>query len=127
MTTPPSAIEHWGEPEKPRPPGDIEKAVEADLADLGSVTGPGKRTLMAMARKLARVIDARGEDEPASQTAKAIETLRITMAQIVVKENNDPALIRDLLAGLQQPGTGGSKVPPAIRYPPKPGPADPGR
>src|SRR4051812_26162026 len=105
----------------------MEKAVEADIADLGELTGPGKRTLAAMARKLAWVIDARGEDELPSQTAKAIDTLRITMERLVAKETNAPELVKPLLAGLQPPGHGGSAVSPTLRSPPKSGPSDAGR
>lgn len=101
-----------------REPGPIATALEVDLsgADL-SVRGRG--TLAAMARKLARVIDARGEDEPASQTAKAIETLRITMDKILTRETDDPDTKRRLEELLSTPGDGGSSVPPALRYPPK--------
>jgi hypothetical protein len=104
---------------KPRGPGPIELALEDDLgrADLD---GAGRKTLAAMARKLARVIDARGEDEPASQTAKAIETLRITLDKILSRETDDPDVKRRLEALLQTPSDGGSSVPPALRYPPKP-------
>ncbi len=101
-----------------REPGPIETALETDLAgaDMGV---RGRATLAAMARKLARVIDARGEDEPASQTAKAIETLRITMDKILAKETNDPDVKRRLEEILSTPGDGGSAVPPALRYPPE--------
>jgi hypothetical protein len=98
--------------------GPIEKALEDDLtrADL---TAAGKGTLAAMARKLARVIDARGEDEPASQTAKAIETLRITLDKIMAKETDDPDTKRRLEEILQSPDSGGSSVSPPLRYPPE--------
>ena len=97
--------------------GPVELGVEADLE--GVELGRGKYALAAAVRKLARVIDARGEDEPASQTAKAIETLRITMNQIHSKDSHDPQLVQQLLAGLQTPNSGGSPVPPALRYPPQ--------
>ncbi len=101
-----------------REPGPIETALEDDLS-AADLSGAGRKTMAAMARKLARVIDARGEDEPASQTAKAIETLRITMDKILAKETNDPDVKRRLEEILSTPGDGGSAVPPALRYPPE--------
>lgn len=101
-----------------RTPGPIESALEQDLAR-ADLSAAGKPTLAAMARKLARVIDRRGEDEPASQTAKAVETLRITMDKILARETDDPDTKRRLEEILQTPSDGGSSVPPALRYPPE--------
>lgn len=115
------------EPEpKPREIGPVETAVEQDLAGMTDRLKPGRYALAALARKLARVIDARGDEEPASQTAKAVDTLRITMNQIAAGEEVDANVQDQLSEWLSRPSAGGSAVSAEVRYPKVTGPADPG-
>lgn len=104
----------------PREPGPIEVAVKADLAALAERVRPGKLALAAMALKLARVLDTRGDEEPASQTAKAVDTLRITMNQLTAGEDHDPEEQQRISDFLGTPSAGGSSVSAPIRYPAKP-------
>lgn len=112
-------------PAEVREPGAVEAAVEADLKDLGRLRA-GQAYLAASARKLARVIDARGDDEAASTLAKAVDTLRAVMNQLMAKESSDPNDLRNLRDFLSTPTDGGSSVSPPLRYPKVPGPADHG-
>ena len=125
---PPSAIENWGKTdEKPREVGPIEQAVEGDLALMGQLTRPGQATLAAMARKLARALDARGDEESPSQTAKAIETLRTTMAQITTREAHNPDDADSLGKILGTPDVGGLAGAAPVRNTTQPGEANPRR
>lgn len=101
----------------PYVPGPIEESVNADLAGADEKIKAGKRALAALARKLARVIDKRGDDEPASQTAKAVDTLRILMNQIMSGEDANPDEQNQLAHILGSPSAGGSAVSAEIRYP----------
>ena len=128
MTTPQPAHDIWGrEPEPSREPGPIEKAVLKDLAMLGEPTRPGQATLVALAVKLARVLDVRGDEEAPSQTAKAIDTLRITMGKLTEVESGDADTQAKLGALLSTPAYGGSEVSATLRYPPQPGKTHPRR
>jgi hypothetical protein len=116
---PQSAIEHWADPPEPPPErvvGPVEAAVEADLEALGRLR-TGQAYLAASARKLARVIDSRGDDEAASTLAKAVDTLRAVMNQLMAKESSDPNDLRDIRTSLSTPSAGGSSVSPPLRYP----------
>jgi|tagenome__1003787_1003787.scaffolds.fasta_scaffold20933890_2 hypothetical protein len=109
----------------PKPkPGPIEEAVAADITSLGELTRIGQGTLAALALKLARVLDVRGDEEPASQTAKAVDTLRITMGKLTEVDSSDPDTQAKLAALLSSPNYGGSAVSAEVRYPQKPGAAD---
>lgn len=111
--TPPAA-----DPPLPREPGPIEKSVAADVASLGeAVNRAGKRSLAAMAIKLARVLDTRGDEEPASQTAKAVDTLRILLGQLMQGDTHDPDAQRSVAEILGTPTAGGSSVSAPVRYP----------
>jgi hypothetical protein len=101
----------------PREVGPIELAVESDLAGMADKVKPGRYALAALARKLARVIDARGDEEPASQTARAVDTLRITMNQITAGEEVDADVKQQLERLLGTPSAGGSTVSAEVRYP----------
>jgi hypothetical protein len=105
-------------------PGPIEQAVAADIERLGELTRIGQGTLAALALKLARVLDVRGDEEPASQTAKAVDTLRITMSKLTEEDTSDPGIQDKLGALLSSPDYGGSPVSATLRYPKKPGTAD---
>lgn len=105
--------------------GPVETAVEADLGDLGMLR-TGQAYLAASARKLARVIDARGDDEAASTLAKAVDTLRAVMNQLMARESSDPNELRDLGVILSTPSGGGSSMSPPLRYPKVPKPANAG-
>lgn len=110
----------WIQEPQAREVGPVEKAVEDDLAALAERIRPGKFALAALARKLARVIDARGDEEPASQTAKAVDTLRITLNQIMTGEDansHDRELLAELLS---TPSSGGAPVSAEVRYPKDP-------
>ena len=123
-TTPSSAIDNWGkESEAPREPGPVEQGVEADIAAMGRIP-QGRITLAAMARKLARTIDARGDDEAASALAKAVDTLRQVMNQLMAREVSDPNAYNALEEALGRPDAGSSSVSPPLRYPPDAGPAN---
>lgn len=113
MTDPPEKVE-------PRKPGPIELAFERDLNGMASRVKAGKYALVEAARKLARVLDARGDEEPASQTAKAVDTLRITMNQIATGETEDANVQAQLAIALGTPGAGGSAVSAEVRYPKEP-------
>jgi hypothetical protein len=110
----------------PYVPGPIEESVNADLAGADDRIQAGKRALAALARKLARVIDKRGDDEPASQTAKAVDTLRILMNQIMSGEDANPDEQEQLSRLLGSPSAGGSSMSAEIRYPKEPRPDDVG-
>jgi hypothetical protein len=107
--------------------GPIEKAVAADIAALGKLTRVGQGTLAALALKLARVLDVRGDEEPASQTAKAVDTLRITMGKLTEVDDRDPDAQDKLSALLSSPDYGGSEVSATVRYPQESGKANPRR
>jgi hypothetical protein len=111
---------------KPRESGPIERAIEQDLAGMGDRVRPGRLALAEAARKLARVLDARGDEEPASQTAKAVDTLRITMNQIASGEGVDANVQDELAAWLSSPESGRPPVSAEIRYPKEPRAADVG-
>lgn len=112
---------------RPRTVGPIETSVTADVESLGVVaTQAGRRTLAAMALKLARSLDVRGDEESPSQTAKAVDTLRITMSQLMRGDDHDPDLQRRLADILGMPTAGGSAVSAEVRYPKKPRPDDVG-
>jgi hypothetical protein len=111
----------------PHEPGSIEQAVLADLKTLGELKRVGQPTLAALATKLARVLDARDDDEPASQTAKAVDTLRITMGKLTEADTHDPGIQKQIAALLSSPDYGGSEVSAQMGYPQKPGPANAGR
>jgi len=107
--------------------GPIETAVRAEIDRLAErASRPGKLVLAAMAVKLSRVLDVRGDDEPASQTAKAVDTLRITMGQLLQGDRHDPDEQRKLEHILGSPSSGGSPVSAEVRYPKKPRADDPG-
>jgi len=105
-----------------RETGEVERSVEADLKALGTLP-PGRTTLAAMARKLARTIDARGDDEAASALAKAVDTLRQVMNQLMAREVTDPNALGQLGAILGTPDDGSPAMSPALRYPEEPLPA----
>lgn len=108
---------------EPVEPGDVERGVLADLAAMGTVP-TGRAYLRASALKLARTIDARGDDEAASALAKAVDTLRQTMNQLMAKEVSAPDARGSLERLLSDPDAGSPSVSPALRYPPEPGKAD---
>jgi hypothetical protein len=101
-------------------PGPVELAVESDLAGSADKVKPGKLALAQLARKLARVIDRRGDEESASQTAKAVDTLRILMNQIMSGEDANPDEQSQLARILGSPSAGGAAVSAEIRYPKEP-------
>lgn len=109
--------------EEPRGPGEVEQAVEADLKGLGQLR-TGQAFLASSARKLARAIDARGDDEAPSALAKAVDSLFKVMNALLTKESNDGEDLRQLGQLFGTPDLGSSAVPPPLRYPPKPGPAN---
>jgi hypothetical protein len=100
--------------------GPIEKSVEEDLAAVADKVRPGKLALAALARKLARVIDKRGDEESASQTAKAVDTLRILINQIMSGEDANQDEQARLETILGTPSAGGSAVSAEVRYPKEP-------
>jgi hypothetical protein len=102
--------------------GPVEAAVEEDLAGLNLRSG--QATLAAMARKLARTIDARGDDEAASALAKAVDTLRQVLNQLMAKEVNSPDDARRLEQLLGAVDFGSSALSPPLRYPPDTGKAN---
>jgi hypothetical protein len=102
--------------------GPVEQAIETDLA--GLKLGTGKVFLAASARKLARAIDARGDDEAPSSLAKAVDSLFKVMAALMAKESSDPDDLRQLAAIFGSPDAGSPAVSPALRYPASPGQAD---
>jgi hypothetical protein len=105
-----------GEP-KPYEPGPVELAVEADLVGAADKVKPGRLALAQLARKLSRVIDRRGDEESASQTAKAVDTLRILMNQIMSGEDANPDEQIQLAHILGSPSAGGFAVSAEVRYP----------
>ena len=107
-------------------PGPIEAAVHAAVESLPKPLTPAKMVQAALSIKLARVLDKRGDEEPASQTAKAVDTLRITINQMTTGEDHDPNLQRDIASALGIPTAGGSAVSAPIRYPKVTRPADTG-
>lgn len=106
-----------------RQQGEVEKAIEADLASLGQLR-TGQVFLAASARKLARAIDARGDDESPSSLAKAIDSLFKVMAALLAKESSDPNDLRRLEQIFGTPDAGSPAMSPALRYPPQPRQAD---
>jgi len=104
-------------------PGDVELGVLADLEALGDVPR-GRAVLRAMALKLARTIDAHGDDEAASALAKAVDTLRAVMNQLMAREVSDPNALGALGQALGLPDSGSPSVSPPLRYPPESGQAD---
>lgn len=110
---------------KPTGPGEVEQGVVADLEAMG-VIPKGRGTLRAMALKLARTIDARGDDEAASALAKAVDTLRQVMNQLMAVEGSDPDAYGKLGDILGTPDDGSPSVSPAFRYPAEPGTANRG-
>jgi hypothetical protein len=108
---------------EPREPGEVEKAVETDLAGIDRL-GTGKVFLAASARKLARAIDARGDDEAPSALAKAVDSLFKVMAALMAKDGTGHDDLKQLQGLFGSPDAGSSSVSPALRYPPEPGPAN---
>lgn len=107
--------------------GPIEEAIRQDIGSLGDTASrAGRRTLAAMALKLARALDVRGDDEAPSQTAKAVDTLRITLRQMMQGDDHDPDLARQIAELLGTPSAGGAPVSAEVRYPKKPRAADAG-
>jgi hypothetical protein len=103
----------------------VELGVVADLEALGTVPR-GRAAMKAMALKLARTIDARGDDEAASALAKAVDTLRQVMGQLMAREVNDPNASGELERLLSDPDNGSPAVSPPLRYPKEPRPANGG-
>jgi hypothetical protein len=101
----------------------VEQAVEADIASMGAIPR-GRSYLAQSARKLARTIDYRGDDEPASALAKAVDTLRQVMNQLTAKEASNPDDLGALGTVLGTPDSGSPAVSPALRYPPESGQAN---
>lgn len=101
-------------------PGPVARAVEADLADLGELRGGGMRTFAAMARHAARVLDARGDEEGVTATARLMEVLRSTMTALTSRDTRDPNELATLTDALSTPSRDGDAVPAALRYPKKP-------
>jgi hypothetical protein len=101
-------------------PGPVELAVESDLSGAADRVKTGKLALAQLARKLARVIDRRGDEESASQTAKAVDTLRILINQIMSGEDANPDEQEQLSHLLGTPSAGGSAVSAEVRYPKEP-------
>lgn len=108
---------------EPHEPGAVEQGVLADLEALGTLP-PGRSGLRAMALKLARTIDARGDDEAASALAKAVDTLRQVLNQLMAREVSDPNALGELGNVLGTPDDGSPEMSPAFRYPPQPGSAN---
>jgi hypothetical protein len=99
-------------------------AVETDIASLGPV-GVGKVFLAESARKIARAIDARGDDEAPSALAKAVDTLFKVMTALRTVDDDGGADDRNRLAELLgTPDAGSPSVSPPLRYPPEPRPAN---
>jgi hypothetical protein len=125
-TTPRSAIDNWGkkpEPEKPHEPGPVEKAVEADIAAIGRI-GLGRVFMAESARKLARAIDARGDDEAPSALAKAVDSLFKVMNALAAKDDGGTDDRGRLEAALGVSDAGSPAVSPPLRYPKEPRPAN---
>lgn len=99
----------------------MEQAVENDLG--GIRVGVGKVFLAASARKLARAIDARGDDEAPSALAKAVDSLYKVMMALTAKEGDSPDDRRQLEQAIGTPDAGSPAVSPALRYPPETGKA----
>ncbi len=104
-------------------PGEVEKGVLDDLQSMGRIAS-GRGTLKAMALKLARTIDARGDDEAASALAKAVDTLRQVMNQLMAREVTDPNELGSLGDILGTPDDGSPSVSPPLRYPKESRPAN---
>jgi hypothetical protein len=107
----------------PRQPGPVELAVEADLKALGRV-GVGRIFLAESARKVARAIDARGDDEAPSALAKAVDTLFKVMNALMAKDEGGTDDRGRLEQALGVSDSGSAAVSPPLRYPPESGPAN---
>lgn len=127
MTVPPSAISNWGkdapEPDKPREPGPVETAVETDIQAIGRI-GLGKVFMAESARKLARAIDARGDDEAPSALAKAVDSLFKVMNALAAKDDGGANDRSQLEQALSVSDDGSAAVSPPLRYPEEPRPAN---
>lgn len=106
-------------PGEPKEPGEVERAVETDLAALARI-GVGKVFLAASARKLARAIDARGDDEAPSALAKAVDSLFKVMNALMAKDEGGRDDRSRLEEALGVSDSGSSAVSPPLRYPPEP-------
>lgn len=123
-TVPQSAIDNWGkEPDPPREPGPVEKAVEADIASIGRI-GLGRVFMAESARKLARAIDARGDDEAPSALAKAVDSLFKVMNALAAKDDGGSDDRGRLEEALGVSDAGSVAMSPPLRYPKEPRPAD---
>lgn len=107
----------------PRVPGPVETAVETDLKSIGQI-GVGKVFLAESARKVARAIDARGDDEAPSALAKAVDTLYKVMNALAAKDEGGADGRRELEEALGVSDAGSAAVSPPFRYPPEPRPSN---
>ncbi len=107
----------------PREPGAVEKAVETDLKTIGNV-GLGKVFMAESARKLARAIDARGDDEAPSALAKAVDSLFKVMNALRAKDEGGADDRSELEQALGVSDSGAPAVSPPLRYPKEPRPAN---
>jgi hypothetical protein len=105
--------------DEPREPGAVEKAVETDIASIGRI-GLGRVFLAESARKLARAIDARGDDEAPSALAKAVDSLFKVMGALAAKDDGGTDDRRTLEQALGVSDSGTPAVSPPLRYPPEP-------
>jgi hypothetical protein len=109
--------------DQPREPGPVEKAVETDIEHIGRI-GLGRVFLAESARKLARAIDARGDDEAPSALAKAVDSLFKVMGALAAKDDGGTDDRRQLEQALGVSDSGTPAVSPPFRYPPEPGQAN---
>ena len=87
--------------------GPIRTAIEQDLHDLGELRGGARRTFAAMARQMADVLDARGNDEGVTATARLAEVLRSTLTALTEGTHHDPNATRDFIAMMSTPQRSG--------------------
>jgi hypothetical protein len=148
-TVPQSAIDNWGKnrehrkgckapysrpgdtypctckPDGPHEPGPVERAVEADIEAIGRI-GLGRVFMAESARKLARAIDARGDDEAPSALAKAVDSLFKVMNALAAKDDGGTDDRGRLEEALGVSDAGSPSLSPPLRYPKESGPADGG-
>jgi hypothetical protein len=106
-----------------RKPGPVEAAVESDIAAIGRI-GLGRVFMAESARKLARAIDARGDDEAPSALAKAVDSLFKVMNALAAKDDGGMDDRSELERALGVSDDGSPAVSAPLRYPPETRPAN---
>lgn len=90
--------EHFGPPDDENPPGRMLTAVERDLARMEDLTTGVRGSLAALARELARAMDASDEDKPTpAQVGQLGAQLRVTLnslAEVASDQNATEAFFR---------------------------------